>query len=201
MQSERAVAANAIELATAPGGVDLISAKQLSGPARAWKHALRPMYQLDAVRLLRFWNAQVTAAAASDWPEARTRLPAAPSRLSGLKMSSRLLSILVPSLPTLAGAFESIARMRMAATALAIWLYKHDHGAMPPDLEALVPAYLAAVPLDPCTENRPIAYGRMNGAGHLLSVGCRETGGSVTPVRFWLDKRPATTRRATIPSS
>jgi len=45
--------------------------------------------------------------------------------------------------------FQALTRARLAATAVAIKLYDHDHGQRPDTLEQLVPDYLAAVPLDP----------------------------------------------------
>lgn len=47
--------------------------------------------------------------------------------------------------------FCSLARRRMAAIALAIRLYEIDHGRRPQGLAALVPEYLAELPLDPFT--------------------------------------------------
>jgi hypothetical protein len=48
---------------------------------------------------------------------------------------------------------------RFAAIALAIALWRGDHaGALPPTLDALVPTYLPAVPLDPSAVNRPIQF-------------------------------------------
>ena len=49
---------------------------------------------------------------------------------------------------------------RLAATALAIRLYQHDHAGKPPDrLEQLVPQYLPAVPIDPmASPSRAIGY-------------------------------------------
>lgn len=46
--------------------------------------------------------------------------------------------------------FETLARRRMAATALAILLFERDHGRRPSTLAELVPDYLLHAPLDPC---------------------------------------------------
>jgi len=66
--------------------------------------------------------------------------------------------------PSLSRAFLTESRgkaeRRLAATALAIRLYQHDHaGRLPPTLDALVPAYLPAVPLDPLAAGgQPVKY-------------------------------------------
>lgn len=55
--------------------------------------------------------------------------------------------------------YRSIAMRRMAATAIAIRLYQLDHeGQRPAALDALVPDYLPAVPVDPYVGDRPIGY-------------------------------------------
>jgi len=45
--------------------------------------------------------------------------------------------------------FRDLAERRMAALVIAIRLYAIDHGMRPSELEALVPDYLAELPLDP----------------------------------------------------
>ena len=56
--------------------------------------------------------------------------------------------------------FFADGERRMAAAALAIALYQHDHNGSRPDaLAALTPDYLAAVPVDPfASDGRAIAY-------------------------------------------
>jgi hypothetical protein len=55
--------------------------------------------------------------------------------------------------------FHSVARSRMAATALAMRLYEVDHGRRPTKLAELVPDYLRKVPADPyAADGRSIAY-------------------------------------------
>jgi hypothetical protein len=58
-----------------------------------------------------------------------------------------------------------MAEKRAAAAALAMRLYRVDHNQWPASLEALVPAYLPAIPNDPMSPgNRPIGYVILRGA-------------------------------------
>lgn len=54
--------------------------------------------------------------------------------------------------------YRVLALRRMGATALAIRLYELDHGHRPATLEALVPDYLPAVPVDAMSDGRVIGY-------------------------------------------
>jgi hypothetical protein len=55
--------------------------------------------------------------------------------------------------------FRNLAERRSAAIALAISLYRADHGRLPPDLAALVPDYLSTTPKDPLyADGRAIGY-------------------------------------------
>jgi hypothetical protein len=55
--------------------------------------------------------------------------------------------------------FIRLARQRLAATALALRAYEVDHGERPATLDALIPDYLGAVPLDPlAAAGTPIGY-------------------------------------------
>jgi len=58
------------------------------------------------------------------------------------------------------------AYVRMARVVLALSLYHADAGAYPPSLDALVPAYLPAVPLDPY-DGKALRYKR-GSAGYVL---------------------------------
>ncbi len=55
--------------------------------------------------------------------------------------------------------FRHLAERRSTALALAIWLYRADHGRWPADLATLVPDYLPSIPIDPYQSGaRPIGY-------------------------------------------
>ena len=66
---------------------------------------------------------------------------------------------------------DSHTQNGLLLTALALHTYKLEHGAYPPNLAALVPCYLQAVPNDPFALSGPLRY-RRTGAKYLLySVG------------------------------
>jgi hypothetical protein len=55
--------------------------------------------------------------------------------------------------------YHESAERRVTTVIVAMQLYRRDHGRWPNDLAALVPAYLPAVPLNPCLDgNRPLGY-------------------------------------------
>jgi general secretion pathway protein G len=59
---------------------------------------------------------------------------------------------------------QQVQRLEAAARA-----YLHTHGALPPSLEALVPTFLEAVPLDPW--GRPYGYRRYAQEAHMWCNG------------------------------
>lgn len=81
-------------------------------------------------------------------------------------------------LPELSGYFEICTRgqasfdLARTAAALAAWRADHSEGnePYPETLDALIPRYLSAVPLDPFTE-KPLVYERRGGGYVLASVG------------------------------
>jgi hypothetical protein len=62
------------------------------------------------------------------------------------------------------------AARRLLLADLAIRVYHQEHGQDPPDLNALVPTILKAVPIDPYT-NRPLRYQKRGDAGIVYSTG------------------------------
>lgn len=71
---------------------------------------------------------------------------------------------------------------------LALRAYQLEHGAPPPNLQALVPAYLNAVPADPFGKGEPLRY-RASGKTHVLwSIGPdgKDDGGTPIP---WRNKK------------
>ena len=64
-----------------------------------------------------------------------------------------------PSVFLIQSTLRHIGEYRMAATMLAFRLYVIDHGQYPASLDALVPTYLAALPVDPfAADGRPFGY-------------------------------------------
>jgi hypothetical protein len=136
-------------------------------------HALRPMFQLDALRMLEQDGVLLEAAVQPNWPAAGAVLargaarkpvpaPAAagaawfgarpvPPKRVPIDYARVLSSNLVGGTGT-GRAIQLHMRMRserrMSAVSLAAQLYRTDHGDWPPSLEALVPQYLPQVPRD-----------------------------------------------------
>jgi len=117
-----------------------------------------PTVVLDEAMMLRYYTAHVQAAGEATYPAAMAKLKTslawydeAEHMFSFRGRAAHLLSrIIIAGLGDVFGMhFEHIARRRLAATALAIRLYELDHGRRPAILEALVGAYLPAVPDDP----------------------------------------------------
>ena len=66
---------------------------------------------------------------------------------------------------------RALARDRVLLLQLALRAHQLERGAPPPNLQALVPAYLKAVPADPFGAGEPLRY-RTDGASYTLwSIG------------------------------
>ena len=139
---------------------------------------VRPAMELDALRLAAEGEKLVSAAGATDLPAARKLLPGV-ANVAGPRTVAHVVSHSVR--PALGRAYSTchrgVADARLAATALAIRMYQHDHGgARPPTLAALVPKYLPAVPDDPMgPAGTKIGYVADPVAPYVYSVG--ENGG------------------------
>ncbi|HEV7299470.1 MAG TPA: hypothetical protein VGN72_08920 [Tepidisphaeraceae bacterium] len=132
---------------------------------------LRPMYVLDAEWTGRKNDRYIKATAATHWTAAKNIMgierPRDPFDLS--RVASNMFS--GPLDRAVLTGFRVLVDRRIAAIALAMRLYWLDHGRYPDTLDALVPAYLPAVPIDPFSPagepfqyilaangTRPIAY-------------------------------------------
>ena len=208
MQRERLLTLNEIRLVTSN------HADQVTGRSGPWEYGsfglwlVKPMLQLDGIRVIRTSNRWVEGAQTTNLPDAARLVQARPRPKEGLRAQSRVLSsILDPNFgrPE-AWAPVAPARRRMAATGLAIYLYEQDHGHMPETLDELVPQYLLRIPENPMLgPGHPIQYwlhceypclytpDRQTvppGYKHLAEVSCR----------FYLKGRPPE-RTATRPAT
>lgn len=146
-----------------------------AGPSPSGAVAVRrlPPFEALAVRLLRPMRRHALVAALDDyagaievarvpWPakldatDARaggTGRPRLPARASMLQRAAAPWGEAIGTqalVNTVARTVVALARARAATAALAVARYRVDHaGALPARLDALVPAYLAAVPQDP----------------------------------------------------
>ena len=146
---------------------------------------LRPMFQLDALRMAEHGDALMEAASQPSWPAAdavllraaaaRPPVPPpvraaalfAPPAAAAAKREPvdypRLLSNSLFGATTLGRAIDQHMRLRadrrMTAVSLAAQLYRADNGHWPPSIDAMVPRYLPAVPADPmAADGRPLKY-------------------------------------------
>jgi hypothetical protein len=79
----------------------------------------------------------------------------------------------LPAIPrSFAKVGEATARVRVAQAALALERHRFKHGnALPTSLDALVPGFLEAVPIDPF-DGKPLRYEKLEGGGYVVySVG------------------------------
>lgn len=98
------------------------------------------------------------AALAAQEPSQRTDRAAARATVTAAADKNRILAMLTPAIDKY---LESIDRfnadLRVTRLVLAAHLYRARHGSFPASLDALVPAEIPAVPLDPWT-GKPIAF-------------------------------------------
>lgn len=128
---------------------------------------LRPLYVLDARRAFRMNDHLIASGSRPSYGGSIS--PTHDLSLTNLASHNFTLGIN----RVLEINFRNKANRRMAAVALAARLYQSDHdGAWPPSLEALVPRYLPAVPIDPLSPDaRPMRY-LLAGGGKRPIVYC-----------------------------
>jgi hypothetical protein len=144
---------------------------------------LRPMFALDAARVLEQDEVDVEAASKPNLPAAKAYLAEAAARKSPPPTAG--VSVWGPSPPpgakrqpidftrifssvtfpsgapprTIQNSMTARADRRMSAVSLAAQLYRADHGQWPAALKDLVPTYLPAMPIDPMApDGRPLGY-------------------------------------------
>lgn len=131
---------------------------------------LRPLFQIEERRAMAEQERRIAAATQPTLAATQAALPtASPAEQRRL---SALLSRLVmgSSDAAMQQRLRVVMERRFAAVALAVRLYRLDHGgAWPASLDALVPAYLPAVPADPfATDGEPLRYRLVRGATPLF---------------------------------
>ena len=91
-------------------------------------------------------------------------------------------NILLPSLDrAVETEFKSRTDRRLAAATLAVRRYALDHGgALPPTLDALVPAYLPRVPIDPMAAGGDLRYDAARGLLWSAGEDATDDGGDAT---------------------
>ncbi|MFA0769359.1 MAG: hypothetical protein OXFUSZZB_002687 [Candidatus Fervidibacter sp.] len=80
---------------------------------------------------------------------------------------------------------ETHALQRVTEVALALRLYRKEHGRYPEDLQALVPKFLPSVPSDPY-DGKPLRYRKLQKGFKVWSVGENRKDDGGVKVRDWL---------------
>ena len=155
-------------------------------PGGAWqvvRIAARPLWRFDKAHYLACMGEVLGFARTEPW-QASARFSALLTREANATRVAPLTRLLLPARPD--AAFRTHSRteawLALGKVALALHLYKHEHGAYPAGLGNLVPDLLTSVPPDPFTGNA-LVYRRV-GAGFILySVGSDGTdnGGNEKP--------------------
>ena len=156
-------------------------------------YALKPLMLSEAELMVSYMTHVIGALDKPTWPAYQVAAPNILNRLGASPIRHPFSRMLLPSLDRAAERhYQALTERRMAAIALALRLYAHDHGGkLPAKLDELVPAYLPALPLDPmAAEPRPFGYKPDGERPMLYSVGPNGTddSGHDEPVR----KRPGT---------
>ncbi len=160
-------------------GVKTYSVVSSSNPLlrSSFDFGVAPLFRLDAAWAIKHNDAYVRTSKLGTLPECRRSLRAPlkelDERVENLSFSQPLTTLLVPRLERM---FElhhaAIARRRLSAAAIAVRMYKIDHGSRPESLEDLVPKYLLKVPQDPMDEpGKSIRYINDPETPRLYSVG------------------------------
>jgi hypothetical protein len=119
--------------------------------------AVRPMLELEALRMMHYTTQVCEAGLAPNWSKAQDVARGGDLRVSKNaieKLSHFLSNTIVPSFERAVTLhFRTLAMRRMAAVALAIRLYELDYRHRPASLNLLVPDYLGALPEDPFADD------------------------------------------------
>jgi len=146
-------------------------------------NALRPFFAADALNAVRGTSIAIDAASKDTWPAASAKLPPPHAPLPYSSNRPSLSQLAHPYYParygyatpeeSVRGEFQALATRRIAASALAIRLYREDHaGQFPTRLDDLVPDYLPAVPIDPFSpDHHPLRYVPDSPNPYIYSVG------------------------------
>ncbi len=127
-----------------------------------------PLLKLESLRVIRDCQPLLSASTQPTWKDVTTVLastPTAPAAARNVLRLSNVISSIVA--PTYGRFLQSALRVRvlrrLTAAALAVQLYRADHGDWPATLEQLVPQYLPAVPRDAFAVDAPIRFALIPG--------------------------------------
>lgn len=178
--NERATKNGAVR-ASESWGMIAINFPPLSGLTQASPvidKIVRPMEELNGVRIDEFESANAQAYVQATFAAARLKLTSLTvGKQSAIEKVARDVSpFAYAPIPPIQLHFKTLVERRIAAIMLAIRLYSFDHqGKLPASLSELVQAYLPAVPRDPFDPaNGPIRYLPKHDPPLLYCVGLNE---------------------------
>jgi hypothetical protein len=152
--------------------------------ARLKRYVLKPVVYANGCDMLDVGRTISRLPQSPDWPTFQTSFAQLPD-FSRVHFFAKFLveTKIVSWQRAMMCEYRSTTDNRMAAVQLALRLYAINHdNALPVSLDALVPAYLPAVPLDPMTIGQPLRY--KSGSDPIIySVGLDgvDDGGNETP--------------------
>ncbi|HSV14257.1 MAG TPA: hypothetical protein VLI90_08355 [Tepidisphaeraceae bacterium] len=120
-------------------------------------YILGPLFNLEIAHVITAFDEDIRAALQTNLP-ASIKAPSTPPGFLPSRERSRLTRIMSTALEPAFNRYVLSERRVLsdrfcAAISLAAQLYRVDHGALPADLAALVPAYLPAVPRNPVLDD------------------------------------------------
>jgi len=119
-----------------------------------------------------------------------TPLPALPSAQSGRPRAVLTQMFVPPLMRALKQQGEADCKVALVRAALGVEMYRAEHGAFPETLEAVVPQYLEAVPVDPY-DGKAIRYSAADGGFVVYSIGedGSDDGGDAEKDTVWMKRR------------
>jgi hypothetical protein len=158
-----------------------------NAPSAVNSYAIRPLMRENAIIGCDTMTQFIANLNAPDWPTCQRQIAGIErvADIAKLRPWNFMVKMMLPALGRSVEAnYRSQAERRLVAAALAARWYAVEHdGQLPPTLDALVPKYLPAVPLDPMAVSQPLQY--RPDAAMLYSVGLDgvDGGGDVTFAR------------------
>jgi hypothetical protein len=131
-----------------------------------------PLMRADLLKIMDDATQTAKACALPTWPQAQAHMPPPSGSAGAVKRFLHPLSAMGPDSRaiSLQLRYQSLARRRLAATALAMALYQADHGRPVEKLSELVPDYLPALLDDPFSASGELLKLASTGLARLYSV-------------------------------
>lgn len=183
MRGERAVGLSAFTMFGDSGGAEAFNALNMAGSQDA-----SPAFSVMAAVALPYWRVYLlqsdlrsynetmkTMEQSASYSYKQGKATLAPLKDPNVRRDGILTSMLAPALSRFFDQYiQSEARVRLATLARAVCMYRAKNNAYPKDLDALMPAYLSDIPLDPF-DDKPLRMKSSAAGVTLYSIGSNET--------------------------